>query len=182
MIFATVGTQLPFDRLLHAVDTWAGAHAEVKVIAQIGETEQVFAHMTCRESIAQDEFREMFEQAEVIVGHAGMGTILTASELGKPVVIMPRLARHGEHRTDHQLATTAEMSRLGNVFVANGPENVAAQIDAALAAAGDMGQTLGTDASPELVQALQKCVRSAVAHRKGLELSGLPPVDSVELG
>ena len=85
MIFATVGTQLPFDRLLHAVDTWAGAHAEVKVIAQIGETEQVFAHMTCRESIAQDEFREMFEQAEVIVGHAGMGTILTASELGKPV-------------------------------------------------------------------------------------------------
>ena len=174
MIFATVGTQLPFDRLLAALDDWAGAYPDVEVIAQTGAAEQSFAHMTCRETIGQIEFRETFDKAEVVVAHAGMGTILTASELGKPVVIMARLARHGEHRTDHQLATAAEMSRLGNVFVADGPEDLAAKIDAARAAAADMGQTLGADASPELIGALRSLVREAVAGKAGIDTSTLP--------
>jgi len=40
-----------------------------------------------------------------------MGTILTGLDLGKPVVVVPRLAAHGEHRNDHQLATVKQLSR-----------------------------------------------------------------------
>lgn len=174
MIFATVGTQLPFDRLLTALDSWAAAHPDVSVVAQTGAAQQSFAHLTCHETIGQLAFRETFDQAEVVVAHAGMGTILTASELGKPVVIMARLVRYREHRTDHQLATAAEMSRLGNVFVADGPEDLADKIDAARAAAADMGQTLGADASPELISALRGVVRAAVAGKSGIDISALP--------
>ena len=35
MIFATVGTQLPFDRLIAAVDRWAGTRPGREVFAQI---------------------------------------------------------------------------------------------------------------------------------------------------
>jgi UDP-N-acetylglucosamine transferase subunit ALG13 len=34
-----------------------------------------------------------------------MGTIISAVEYGKRVIVMPRRASYGEHRNDHQLAT-----------------------------------------------------------------------------
>ena len=39
MIFATVGTQLPFDRLIVALDQWAASSPDVEVFAQIGRGE-----------------------------------------------------------------------------------------------------------------------------------------------
>ncbi len=38
MIFVTVGEQLPFDRLVRAVDEWAAASGK-EVFAQIGNSE-----------------------------------------------------------------------------------------------------------------------------------------------
>jgi UDP-N-acetylglucosamine transferase subunit ALG13 len=49
-----------------------------------------------------------------------MGTILSAAELGKPVILMPRRAKFGEHRNDHQQDTALEMARLSNVTVVRG--------------------------------------------------------------
>jgi hypothetical protein len=46
-----------------------------------------------------------------------MGTILSAAELGKPLILMPRRAQFQEHRNDHQLDTAREMVRLSNVTV-----------------------------------------------------------------
>jgi UDP-N-acetylglucosamine transferase subunit ALG13 len=51
-----------------------------------------------------------------------MGTILSAAELGKPVILMPRRAKFGEHRNDHQQDTAREMARLSNVTVAEDGE------------------------------------------------------------
>ena len=56
--------------------------------------------------------------AKAIVAHAGMGTILTALEMGKPLLVMPRRAALGEHRNDHQLATAHRFAELGRVNVA----------------------------------------------------------------
>ena len=47
------------------------------------------------------------DAAAAIVAHAGMGTILTALETGKRLLVMPRRAALGEHRNDHQLATVS---------------------------------------------------------------------------
>ena len=37
MIFVTVGTDLPFDRMLRVIDAWAGDSGRDDVFAQIGE-------------------------------------------------------------------------------------------------------------------------------------------------
>ena len=36
-IFVTVGTQLPFDRLIAAIDSWAGKNAQADIFAQVGD-------------------------------------------------------------------------------------------------------------------------------------------------
>ena len=168
MIFATVGTQLPFDRMLDALNFWASTHPESTVLAQTGKTERRFENMTCHGSLPQDAFAEAFYKADVIVAHAGMGTILSASQLGKPVVVLARLARYGEHRTDHQLATAAKMASLSNVFIAETAGNLGAQIEAALLSVDEMSQTLGADASPQLVAALRRFIFGVADTRDGL--------------
>ena len=36
----------------------------------------------------------------MIVAHAGMGTIISAMQHQKPIIIFPRIAALGEHRTN----------------------------------------------------------------------------------
>ena len=51
------------------------------------------------------EFDTKCLAAEVVVAHAGMGTILSTLQSRRPLVIMPRRANLREHTTDHQIAT-----------------------------------------------------------------------------
>ena len=118
MIFVTVGTQLPFDRMIRAVDGWAAAGTDRKVFAQIGPTELRPANIDAQAFMSPSECRELIQAADVVVAHAGMGTILAALELGTPVLIMPRQAALGEHRNDHQLATARWFAKDHNVTVA----------------------------------------------------------------
>ena len=131
MIFATVGTQLPFDRLLEGLDAWAGRNRGTPVIAQTGMTRRVFANLRTVVSLGQAEFLGQFAAARLIVAHAGMGTILSATEMGKPVILMPRRAEFGEHRNDHQIDTAAEMARLSNVTVVDDVAALEAALDMA---------------------------------------------------
>ena len=39
-----------------------------------------------------------------------MGTIITALELGKPILVVPRLGKLGETRNDHQVATAKRLA------------------------------------------------------------------------
>lgn len=137
MIFATVGTQLPFDRLLLAIDTWAAMHQDVPVVAQTGRTTATYAHLTCQPHMDQRRYAECVAQARVIVAHAGMGSVLTAIEAGKPVILMPRRADLGEHRNDHQRDTAAEMAALSNITVVEDSTALCGAISAALTRAND---------------------------------------------
>lgn len=133
MIFATVGTQLPFDRLLSALNDWAAVHPEVLVKAQTGRTHTRFPHLICAESFDHAGFTAAFATARVIVAHAGMGSILSASALGKPILLMPRRAALGEHRNDHQVDTATKMNALPNVTVVQQTKDLAAALDRILA-------------------------------------------------
>jgi UDP-N-acetylglucosamine transferase subunit ALG13 len=139
MIFATVGTQLPFDRLLLAVDTWAAMHSDVPVLAQTGRTATRYAHLTATPQMDQSRFADCVAQARVIVAHAGMGTILCALEAGKQVILMPRRADLREHRNDHQRDTAAEMAALSNVTVVEDSSALCSAISAALTRSNDPG-------------------------------------------
>lgn len=164
MIFATVGTQLPFDRLLHALDSWAALNRQVRVVAQTGRTVASFAHLQARPNLDQRSFAETFAAARVIVAHAGMGTILTALELGKPLILMPRRADLGEHRNDHQLDTAAEMAALSNVTVVEDRSALHEALDAALSTAPVQATPAPAVAPPPLIEAVRAFIWDGTKH------------------
>jgi Uncharacterized conserved protein len=118
MILVTVGTELPFDRLIRAVDAWARETGRTDVFAQIGQAAWRPSYIQAVEFLAPTEFNRCFTQASVIISHAGMGTILSALRFQKPILVMPRRAALGEQRNDHQMATARQLLELGKINVA----------------------------------------------------------------
>ncbi|TVQ58846.1 MAG: glucuronosyltransferase [Phycisphaerales bacterium] len=138
MIFVTVGAQMPFDRMVRAVDEWAAARGRTDVFAQINETDYVPKHIEWTRFIEPEQFRSRVESARVLVAHAGMGSILTALEAGKPILVMPRRGDLRETRNDHQVATAKRFLELGKVGVAFDESELPAKLDEldSLSAAG----------------------------------------------
>jgi UDP-N-acetylglucosamine transferase subunit ALG13 len=92
------------------------------VIGQIGEPGPDGyrpRHFKWHPFIAPGEFDGLMARADLIIAHAGMGSIISALRNGKPIVIMPRRAALGEHRNDHQLATAARFAGRANIYVAD---------------------------------------------------------------
>lgn len=129
MIFVTVGTQLAFDRMVRAVDAWAGARGRSDVLAQIGPEAYVPRHFESKAFVGPGEFAGLAQEAAAIVAHAGMGSIITALTYGKPIIIMPRRADLGEQRNDHQLATAARFADRPGVMVARDETELPALLD-----------------------------------------------------
>ncbi len=156
MILLSVGTQLPFDRLICAVDRWAQASGRTDIVAQIGPTHYSPVAMRSFAYLAYDEFRELQENCSVMVCHAGMGSIITAMEFGKPIIVMPRDHRRGEHRNGHQFATLRQFGERQGVYPAEDVRELTALLDRAdeLTAYS----TLGTSASSRFVDQLASIV------------------------
>jgi UDP-N-acetylglucosamine transferase subunit ALG13 len=117
MIFVTIGTQAPFDRFIKIIDEVA-PHIDDEIIAQVYKCGFTPKHIKTVDFLAPDEFNELFDKAQLIVSHAGMGTVLSALQKHKPIIIFPRIAALGEHRNEHQLATAEKFKELGSVYVA----------------------------------------------------------------
>ncbi len=116
MIFVTIGTQEPFDRLIAIMDEIAGSIDE-EVIAQVSNSKFVCKNMVTKDFLSPTEFDDLFFRARLIISHAGMGTIISALERNKPIVVLPRIAKLGEHRNEHQLATAKKMADLKYIHV-----------------------------------------------------------------
>ncbi len=130
MIFVTVGAQMPFDRMVRAVDEWAVARGRADVFAQISDTDYRPKHIEWTAFLEPAEFRKRVEQSRVLVAHAGMGSILTALEAGKPILVMPRRGELRETRNDHQVATAQRFMSLGKVAVAMDESELPSRLDA----------------------------------------------------
>jgi UDP-N-acetylglucosamine transferase subunit ALG13 len=132
-IFLAVGTQLPFDRLTKALDGWCGATGRgAEVFGQVGhldETHVTPAHFEWQARIGPEDYTQRMQNADVIVSHAGMGTIITALTLGKPIIIMARRAHLGEQRNDHQYATLKRFKDRAGVFAVETEEELAAVLE-----------------------------------------------------
>ncbi len=117
MIFATVGTQLPFPRLMLALDRIAEAHG-LSITAQTAEPHASYPHLNATAHLHPAAFGDHVRRASILVGHAGIGTVLTARKLAKPLIVLPRRASLGEHRNEHQLATAKVLNGLAGIYVA----------------------------------------------------------------
>lgn len=164
MIFVTVGTQLPFDRLIQALDQWVSQCApRPQVFAQIGPDGREPAHLDYVRTMTPQQFAEKLETATIVVAHAGMGTILSALEIGKKVVVLPRKAELGEHRNDHQLATAKKLGDAGMVEVA-ADEHRLIEMLSRMDASASTG-AISADASEPLLAAVRQFIFQGVPVR-----------------
>jgi UDP-N-acetylglucosamine transferase subunit ALG13 len=126
--------------------------------AQIGPSNHRVKHIRTERFIDPTEFRNCVEAASLVIAHAGMGSIITALELGKRIIVMPRRASLGEHRNDHQVATAKRFAARGRIEVAFDERELADKLDHL-----DVlyrGERLGADASPQLILTIRTFIEA----------------------
>ena len=103
-----------FTRLIRKMDEVAGRLDE-EVVMQIGsvpyepQNAKHFSHTSYQESLSY------FQNASLVVGHGGAGTILNALRFHVPIVVVPRSQRFGEHFDDHQVELAERL--VGNELI-----------------------------------------------------------------
>ena len=124
---------MPFDRLIRTMDAWAAAHPATPVFFQIGKGAYEPRHGGFVRLMPVAAYRDRLAAAALFVAHAGMGSIISAIQAGKPLVMLPRSKALGEHNTDHQLATAATIGRRDGLHVAAAEDDLGPLLDALLA-------------------------------------------------
>jgi UDP-N-acetylglucosamine transferase subunit ALG13 len=122
MIFVTIGTSEPFDRLVLALDR---VSLDEEIVVQCGETSVRPTSGTHVEFLPFDDLVEYLRRARVVVTHAGVGSIMAALANGKRPVVVPRLRRYGEAVDDHQLAFARRLDDAGLVRLVEDPDDLA---------------------------------------------------------
>ncbi len=130
MIFITTGTQVQFDRLIQAMDEIAPSLHGQEIIAQAFDIKYQAKNIKTLEYIAPIDFKSYVDAADLIISHAGTGTILSVAQMEKPLIVFPRLGKLREARNDHQLATCRKMEEICLLQVAYDEVQLKEKIDA----------------------------------------------------
>lgn len=121
MIFVTLGTQdKPFNRLLKAIENAieSGIIKE-KVIVQAGYTKFTSDKMEIIDLLPMDEFNNLIKKCDLLITHAGVGSIIAGLKEKKKVISVARLSKFKEHVNDHQLQINNNLEQLGYIIAIN---------------------------------------------------------------
>jgi UDP-N-acetylglucosamine transferase subunit ALG13 len=112
VIFATVGsTQIPFERFIRALDVLPGD----RLFVQHGPVSPPPRAARSKAFMQFPEVVEGMDEAEVVVCHAGAGSILCALRVGHVPVVVPRLRQFAETVDDHQVELARALAAEGKV-------------------------------------------------------------------
>lgn len=159
-LFVTVGAQLPFERLVIAVDTWAQKNESIEIFAQIGKSKYHPTHIKYTDFLPPSEYKKHIVKSSCIIGHAGMGTIITAMEHTKPLLMMPRNAALKECTNNHQMETAKRFVSFELLDAAYNTQELFEKINSML----EMSETqkINTEesvVSPVLIEAIQNIIK-----------------------
>ena len=158
MIFVTIGSMFPFDRMIRAMDAWAEAEGRGEdILAQIGAGGFEPRHMRWVRKLDRPAYAAAIRQSRLVVAHAGVGSIVTAGELGRPIVVLPRRAHLGEHTSDHQVETVGWLRAKPWVHVADDEGALCGCIASATAAAA-AGDRMARTADPAFIARLRRFI------------------------
>jgi UDP-N-acetylglucosamine transferase subunit ALG13 len=152
MIFASVGSMLPFDRFVKAVDEWAAANPSEEVFIQIGDGAYEPMHAPWVRIMPHAEYRRRLETCDLFVAHVGMGSILQGLEVRKQMLLLPRLASQKEHTTDHQLHTADRFRATPGLMIVDDVAALQAAMTRLLAEPLQSGDGIPPFAQPALIQ------------------------------
>lgn len=118
MIFVTLGTQdKPFNRLLEAVQKEINkGNIKEKVVVQAGCTKFKSNDMEIFDLIPMDEFDKIMQEANLVITHGGVGSIINGLNKNKVVIAVPRLEKYKEHVNDHQIQIVENFNDEGYII------------------------------------------------------------------
>jgi UDP-N-acetylglucosamine transferase subunit ALG13 len=73
------------------------------MIMQIGNGNYFPKNVDYFKFIEENEYIKYIKKCNLVISHAGIGSIITALTYNKPLIIIPRRKKFGEHIDDHQI-------------------------------------------------------------------------------
>lgn len=113
MILVLLGTfKIDFKRPVIAIENAikCGDVSE-EVIVQSGHTLYSSDYLTIQPFFEPKQLDELYQRAEIIVTHGGVGSILRGFKMNKKIIAIPRLHKFKEHVDDHQLDILEEFAK-----------------------------------------------------------------------
>ena len=124
MVFVTLGTQKQqFTRLLKILEKIEQLKNE-EIIVQAGHTKFESNHMKILDFISLEEMQKYINEAEYIITHGGVGSIIDSLNMGKKVIAAPRLKEYVEHVDNHQLEICEKLNEEGYIEVLNESDDI----------------------------------------------------------
>lgn len=131
MIFITLGSQkFQLNRLLR----WMDEMLEDKLVgddvfAQTGYSDYQPLNFPFCHFLNRNDFLEKMNKADLIISHAGTGSIVTALKQKKKVIVVPRDEKYGEHVDNHQYEITKNFTSLNLLCSCTNKEELIKQIN-----------------------------------------------------
>ena len=126
MIFVSLGTQdKPFNRIIDYVISLKENLKELqseKIIIQLGQTtllksdnERIknLENIIIYDMLKPEKMKNIIKDSDIIITHAGVGTIMECLEMGKEIIVVPRKVENLEHVNNHQEEIAFEMEKKG---------------------------------------------------------------------
>ena len=118
MILVLLGTQNnSFHRLLEEIEkNIKDGIIKEEVIVQAGYTKFQSHKMRIIDLISKEQLEQFQDEADLIITHGGVGSIISSIEKGKKVIAVPRMHEYGEHVNNHQKEIVKDFNDKGYII------------------------------------------------------------------
>lgn len=115
MILVLLGTQNnSFYRLLEEIENnIEDGTIKEEVIVQAGYTKFQSYKMRIIDLISKEQLEKFQDEANLIITHGGVGSIVSSLKREKKVIAVPRMHEYGEHVNNHQREIVKDFNEKG---------------------------------------------------------------------
>jgi beta-1,4-N-acetylglucosaminyltransferase len=115
--FVSVGNATqPFSRLLDAVIDIAPTLPQ-PVVFQYGNNTFTAKGFEAYSFVDMMKFKQLVSEAELLILHAGAGSVIHAVRSGKVPIVMPRRTENDEHVDNHQIEFSCVLEAMDKIVV-----------------------------------------------------------------
>lgn len=156
-ICVTVGTlDRQFDRLLRFLAS--ASLKDCSGLIQFGGSNpnlltDIRGEFCARAFVADKELDDAIAKSDIVIAHAGVGSIIKANQLNRPLILLPRLQKYEEHFDDHQMQIAQVVRDISGIEVCDdSEEDFRDKIARWLAEPPVVESTLGGDELPRYLK------------------------------
>ena len=130
MVLVLLGTQNnSFHRLLEEIErNIENGNIIDEVFVQAGFTKFKSNIMKIFDFVSTEEIEKLIGQANYIITHGGVGSIVSSLKKGKRVIAVPRMEMYEEHVNNHQIEIVQKFNEQGHIIGVTGVEELSKAI------------------------------------------------------